>query len=498
MPGITPVPTSYTTSGQYTSNWWSTTDIKMPDIAKEKVDKYGHAFGLFEIWNLIGKTYNMPNDTHSIYEQDSLERPITLADVGTGVGIATNSAGASITFKLASTDYDTRGNAYLRVSDVVLIPKQYLALGTLIDYGYLVTSTASSGINTIYTAIPLYADGTTFAQGRITTAIPTGTQLAVTYSAHGRGTHQPRGLTLNWFKKTYRTGIMKDTWELEGGNESQTWIEVTLSDTGQIVAKGTPGSRTGLMAVGQQLMEFMIDKKINHALLMSQPNENATYGVTTNDAGENTPYLTTTGLLPHCELLAQKMPYSGSFTVPHLDSIKPLMISQGLTGQDIMWLMGDLLFTDVENGAYNFIKEFGHDPVMTAMDSVGLNFRVIKKNGYNFIIRELNNFSNPNNYGLAAYNDYYRKLGLMIPMGDNPVKMGSEDSAVGTISNLTIGYKNYGGENRTRVMRAVNGMTGYTLLTVNDVDAVKGYVLTEPALIVTKINQFVKVYDKDA
>jgi len=496
MAGITP-PLSYTTQGQYTSNWWATTQIKMPEYQKEAVDKYGHLFELYEILKLIGKTISMKNDVYNIFEKESVERPITLADpASTGFGIATNAAGANITFKLATGDYDARGNAYLRIGDVIMVPKAYLQTGALVDANYVVQSTSGSGTATVYTAVPAQgASATTFAPAQITTGVPIGTQIAVTTDAYGRGTTQPRGTVSNWYARSFRTGIHKDTYEIEGGNASQTWIDINLDKNGMVVPTGTPGARSGLMLYGQKQMEILMDKKVNNALLMGQGFENTANGNVTNDAGESTPYITTTGLIPQMQLLAQQYAYTNSWDISNLDDIKPLLISQGLSAQDIMFMMGDLLYKDVENSAYNWIKEYGHDPIMTAMDSIGLQFRAMKKLGFNFIIRELHNLSNPNNYGLAAYGDYYRHLGIMIPMGDNPIRE-ADGVTPGSISNLCLGFKNYDGENRERVNALSNGMTGYPFQTVTPVDTIKGYALTELALIATKVNQFVLLYQQ--
>jgi hypothetical protein len=479
--------TSNTFAGQFTSNWWSYTDIKMPDIKKKTVDLYGQDFGLLEITELMGNTYDMPNDTFSFYEQDSLERLITIG----GAGITTGALGADITFTLDAADYDARGNAYLREGDAILVPKAYLNAATLMDYSYVVKKPTLNGTSTSYTASPLLADGTVFQQAQIATAIPAGTKLGVTFDAWARGTKQPRGTTQNWYKRTCRTGIHKDTFEIEGGNESQTWIPITLSSNGMIVPKGTPGSRDGFIAIGQQQKEAMINKKINGALFIAQPNDNASHGTVTNDAGESSPLLTTTGILPWAQLLAQKAPYTGSFEMANLDAMKPLMISQGITTQDMMWMAGDLLYADAENAGYNFIKEYGHDNVMTRMDEIGLNFRQFKKLNINFILREMKNFSNPNNFGAAAYNDYYRKLGIMAPMSEIPVKIGSKDASPTALGNLTLGVKNYNGENRRRVMGLINGMTGHPYQVVTEVDVIKGYTLCEIALILSQGNQFI-------
>jgi hypothetical protein len=373
-----------------------------------------------------------------------------------------------------------------------MVPKAYLQAGALIDANYVVQSVSGTGTASVYTAVPAQGNSTnnTFAQAQIATGVPIGTKLAVTSDAWGRGTSQPRGTTTNWLKRSFRTGIHKETFEIEGGNESQTWIPISLNASGQVVGKGSSGARSGFMVLGQKQMEILLDKKVNNALLMGQPFENTANGNVTNDAGESTPYITTTGLIPHMQLLAQKAPYSNTFDMSNLDDIKPLLISQGLTAQHIMWFMGDLLYKDVENSGYNWIKEYGHDPVMTGLSEIGLQFKAMKKLGFTFIIRELSNFSNPNSYGAAVYGDYYRRIGLMIPSGDNPIRE-SDGVTPGSISNLVIGYKDYNGENRERVMGLINGMTGHPFPVITPVDTIKGYALTELALIASKVNQFV-------
>lgn len=71
--------------------------------------------------------------------------------------------------------------------------------------------------------------------------------------------------------------------------------------------------------------------------------------------------------------------------------------------------------------------------------------------------------------------------------------MGGSDTV--ELGNLTLGYKNYNGENRRRVFGVQNGMTGRhpngTLVSSWDADA--GEFLSEFALIATKVNQMIRV-----
>ena len=509
MAGIT-APISFTQIGEFNNQWISTLQVVMPDIQETLVERYGPSFGWFEMMHLTGAEYAMPNRQHSIFEEDSIER---LVMIGTG-GIATGAAGASITFTLDSSMYDSMGGSVLQVQDSIVIPQQCINSGAaVIDYEYVIQSISTQApvANTTYTAVPYYAgtpwvkgiviggDSTaaTFASAAITTAIPAGTLLMMGKSGFAAETDQPNGTNTNWFKRTYTTGIAKKAWIVGGGADSKTYVRFNVMPNGHVVKEGTAGSYSAWMDLGSKQAEFLLHADINKGLWFGNANENPA-ATQTAFSGNASPILATTGLLPSLQLLAQKAPYTGNFDTTNLEDIKPLMISQGNVERYMYWLVGDLLYQDAEHACKDYLKEFGsNDSVMRELGEVGLQYRAIQALGTKFIFREISNLSNPNNMGAAIYNavgsSNYRRMGVMVPRGKNNVRTGSQDGKPESIEYLTYGYKSGGGEDRRRVVKLFGGMTGKNLgqppVTTYDVD--KGEILAEYALITTKLNQFV-------
>jgi hypothetical protein len=213
-----------------------------------------------------------------------------------------------------------------------------------------------------------------------------------------------------------------------------------------------------------------------------------------NSLGKSTPVLGFQGIIPTAALLGQQAPYIGTLDASNFDDIVPLMIANGITGSRILGLCGDLYYKFFGKTMKDEIKQYGNDPIMTSMHDLGLIFKSFTCQGVNFNMRVLKNLSNPNNWGAAAFNDYYRKLAVLIPMETNDVRLGSENADNTKVGCLTLGFKNNKGENRRRVFAVVNGMTGQPYPILNDVDRIRGFVLSEFGLMYTKANQTVLQY----
>jgi hypothetical protein len=477
---LTPA-TSYLHSGAWTQAWQSIYSFELvPQIWKEVFYIYGNSFDLFEFLNLMGNTMNIKGRNLKIFEQAAIEKPITLADIGTGVGIATGAAGATISFKISTADYDTNNNPPLRVGDSILIPRAYQT-NTAKEYEYRVMSVSGTTNTLTFVAMPFNKAGTSFTAAQIATAVPIGTKLAVTRDSYGTGTRQPSGTTYGSLQRTFYSGINKETFALEGGMLAQeNYLDYALK-----------GGGSGLYNRAFLQAEFLLNKKINHSLWTGEFNDNTSL-VDTNKYNESVAILASRGLLEWMQLLAQKQNYFDKYEVADLDDIKPLMINNGVTAQDVLFGVGDLLYRDIENGAYDFIKEFSKTDIMTKINEVGVEFKGIRKQSFRYLVKEFANLSNPNTYGLSSYNDVFRSMGFMIPMGENKVMIGDEQQPA-KLGNLMLGYLNDKGENRQRVMGVVNGMSGQSAPVMNDYDAIEGYMLSENMLVATKVNQMVLI-----
>jgi hypothetical protein len=471
------VPTSTMQAANWAQSYYSIYDFELvPQIWKELYSKYGDALGLFEILHAAGQTRPVQGRSLKIFETGSIERPFTL-----GSAISTGAAGASISFTLDASDYDAGGHCPLREGDTILIPRAYQT-NTSKDYSYRVM-TKSAAANAVFVAYPFDRTGTSFTAARIATQIPAGTVLAITGNSFGPETGQPAGTTSGSIQRTFYTGINKETFKLGGGVLSQ---ENYLDP--MPLKKG--GSSIYNRALFQT--EFLLNAKMNETMWTGEYPDNPLM-VQTNEFGESVQVLGTRGLNEWLELLAQEQNYFDKYEMADLDDIDSLMISNGITSGDIFWGMGDLLYRDLENSGYEFLKENSFSNIMTKVGEVGIEFKSFNKLQRNFMMRKLNNLSNPNTYGLTAYNNEYRSMGFMIPMGQEvSVTTGDEQNPI-KLSILSIGYLSGKGENRQRVVGIINGMTGQSPPVMSEYDTLKYYMLTEWMLIAVKMNQAILI-----
>lgn len=476
--------TSYAYSGQWTNLWQSLYAFeKVPQVWKKIYKQYGHLFDVFDFIDLMGETIDIKGDTLKVFEQYAYERLITL---GTG-GISSGSTGDDITFYLDSTDYDSLGNGPLIVGSSILIPGAYCADSSQ-DYAYRVMSTSGTGASTQYTAKPHNKAGTNFSAAHITSSIPAGTKLMIAGDSWGLGTDQPKGLTNASYQREYYTMLSKSSFDMAGGLLYQ---ENYLDD---VPLKG--GKGVGRFNAASVQQEFDHNRKINYNIWLGQEADNTTFVM--NDAyGNSVPIKAQRGFLQWLKFLALKKTYSDKFEVADFDDIKPLMISVGVSAQEMLFGMGDVLYSNLENSGYNFIKENSSaTDIMQRLDEVGLDFQIFRKQNFRFILKEFGNLSNPNGMGATAYSERYRSMGFIVPMGENPVTIeggGPNVDKKVKISSLMIGYPNYNGESRARVIGYLNGMTGQNLPIVTSTDTVKGMMLSEYMFIPTGVQKMVLV-----
>jgi len=477
--------TSYAARGQWTDLWQSIYDFeRVPQVWKEIYKQYGHLFDVFDFIDMMGQTITIKGNTLKVFEQYAYEKLIT---IGTG-GISTGAVGADITFTLDASDYDAQGNAILLTSDSILIPGLYCA-DTSQDYLYRIMSDDSGvGAAKIYTAKPYNKTGTNFSAARITTLIPAGTKLMIGPDSFGYGTDQPKGLTNGSYQRIFGTEISKTNFDMAGGLQYQ---ENYLDG---VPLKG--GRGVGRFNAASVQQEFELNKKINYNIWLGQEADNTTF-VMNDKYGTSVPIKAQRGFLQWMQKLALKKTYSDKFELSDFDDIKSLMISVGESAQEMLFGVGDLLYANIENSGYQFLKEYSSATnVMKKMDEIGLNFKVIEKLNFRFIIKEFGNLSNPNGMGAAAYSDRYRSMGFIVPMGENKVAIEGGGPSVDQkvrISSLMIGYPSHNGENRERVVGYLNGMTGQNMPIVQSWDVTQGMMLSEYMPIFTGVQKMILV-----
>lgn len=478
---LTPA-TAYTNGAPYSEKWYSIYDIRDPQIHAELIKVYGSRMGMWDFYTLAGNTFDVKGRTLTLWEELAFKKLIELADVGSGVGIATNAAGAAITFKLAAGEYDANGYTYLRVGDTVLVPKAYMASGTDKDRLYRVISIANPGSSAaVYTAQPFFTSGVADIASRITTAVPIGTKLSVEGDAWAPGSDQPTGLSRGFRSYTAKTTITKESFRLEGGVLSQQNYLPFINAYGQ----------NAVYNKGLLDMEFMYNAKLNSKMFLGENNENTANNVEASTLTGSQAVLGSKGFLQNLTEKAQRKSYADAWAFADFDDTKPLMLSQYVNSDSVVFLVGDLLNTSMEAAGLDATKEFsGGTDLTNKLDTIGMTYRKFLKNGIKHIIKEVSNLSDPNGLGAAAYGDYYRNMGIIIPTGEN--KITSEDGM--KLNNVAIGNLKNGIEDRTRVMNIFNGMTGINAGNVTmTTDTLRADILSEQMFLFTYMNQLVLV-----
>jgi hypothetical protein len=128
------------------------------------------------------------------------------------------------------------------------------------------------------------------------------------------------------------------------------------------------------------------------------------------------------------------------------------------------------------------------------MNEINVAFKFINKNGVYVTLKEIPSFSDPVAYGADAFDDYFKDLGMILPDADVTVKTGNiEEASAVKLKNLTLGYKNYNGENRTRIIKDIPSVASAGNIAVDTYDDSRGTMLSEFMLIFTNVNQSILV-----
>ena len=457
--------TQYTAVGNYTEAWKSIYSLYFPpEIWNEWFQKYGGGFKVLDFLNMAKRSSSIANRTYYHYEDGTDQRVATI-EAAVVVGIA----GADITFKLIDTAYDSNGAGPLREHFTVLVPAAY-QVGTSPKL-YVVTGISGSTVEQIYTCSPL--DVTS----RITVEMPASTELMIGPSVYAPGMGQPAGRTTGTYRRTHYTQISKESCGFEGGSVAHRNYREVVDKAGQ----------PGIFDRGMVETEFNLDRQIDAALFVGEPNSNSL--VQTSQFGGTPSRQGTQGLWNWQADLAQTKNYTGEFDMDDFDDIKPLLQSQGVNGATVWFGFGSNLGLNVENGVLSALKEWsGGSDLLARDDFFKVDFKNVMKNGVKFACQELVSFANPNAYGNDSYD--FTNSGFMMPVSDVSVTVGGSKTVV---PNLSIAYLNHNGEDRTRIIGTVAGLNGMGYPIVNEYDGTQIYMLSEFSLFAANVNQHIRI-----
>jgi hypothetical protein len=478
-------PSSNVVSQYYGLQWITkNSSVIKPEYRRQLYEKYGKGVGARDIFFVAESIVDVPNQVINTFQK---EAPLFVVKLGSA--ISTGSAGTDITVILDSTCYDSSDNGPLRVGDDIYIPTTYLTAGTLLPRAYRVTSISGTGASAEYTCKPYAKDGGFYTTAsRIVTEVPAATYLMIGANSFAAGTGQPAGQTDTLETLSFYPRILKESFDIEGGQIAQSFYEAT----------GMEGSKALL---NQALMEteFKLDVKESRFFTFGERTDNSTMTQTSESTVSNA-VVSGAGLFPHADKYGQKLSYTGDFVLDNLYEVGILQASQGITNGTSVVMVGQELGRDVEADAYELIKGYsgGTDLLDKVKKEFGLDVNAFFFDGRTYVIWRPSELADPTGAGLYTGTDYaynYATMGLVVPKTNVTMDfMGQRNK---TFPNVQIGYVNRNGENRRRVLsynKGVNGIEGMGQDVSSGYDGVHGYMLAHMTPIFALPSQWVLMY----
>ena len=469
---------SNTLNTPYDSVWASIydTDMQVPQIWSELVKYYGEGVGLLEWLYAANAIVPIAGPHKTLFEEGSLTKLVTIAG-----DIAVTAEGGNGHLHLAATEFTGTDSCYLSANDIVVIPAEYIEISgvqaTKPELYQVTLVSAADGVLKEFTLTPLNV------HSEIAIAVPTGSQLMVTGGNYPNGVQSGSPKSAGWYHRHFDTSTKKADWGMTGSIQSNERYYEKLR-----------GGGNGVFTKATIEADFLLSKAINDEIILGGGITNT---LTMNDRSGNAIQATgTVGILQHMVDAAMKQYYTLAYSAPDFDDIKDLLNSQGVTNRNVAFFVGSLLQKQIENAGLEFLKEFsGGTDLMRTLNSWGVDFRFIHKNGIQFMLKEIPSFSDPTAYGADVFEDYFTGLGFIIPDVDVTVRGSLDDPAAFKLKNFSLGYKNYNQENRTSVNKILQGAASigsasgeYARDTFDDV---YGTMLSEFMVILTRRNQMI-------
>lgn len=462
--------------GVYSSSWRfiNEEETLKPQTYGQLVQLYGQGLRTFDALMWAKRFIDISTRNMMVIEEGHFWDTLDLASA-----ISTNSAGNNITIVSAK--------GIGRIGFAVHVPARYLA-DTEIAQSYRISAKTYDGDTQLYTytAVPF------LDTQKIEVQVPIGQKLIVGASAFAAGTGQPEGLVNDYYKHFHTTRILKETFHEEGGqNALMEWEDLRQSQYG-----------SSLHARNLIKTQLQLRHQINDAVLMGYPNENDI--AQNNRFNEANDVLSDYGAIPAMYNDAMKQYYTGSYTEDHFDVLKFLFASQGITGSSALYLLGQELGLSIENSGMKFIKEYsGGSDMYDKLKGIGFGIKEVFKNNFKTYLTEVQEFNNPITYAAAGFN--FESMGMIFPdskvtatlNGFDPSGMSVGGKKV-SLNHLTMGYLNYGGENRKLIVAKKAGVNGMGIPTSDDWDDMSTYMLCEMMTILLALNQTVLVLKTDA
>lgn len=472
---------SNATNARYGQVWADVYDMLKPDIYQELIKYYGMGVGMAEMQEMAGSIVTFGSVSTTIYEEGSQYKLVEVDE------IAIAAEGADITVTLADAEYDANGKAYLSLNDAIVIPAEYLqkptgtkALKPEIYQVVTVTPGGLLNVDTTYTCRPQ------LVTVHLHVAVPAGTKLMVTGGNYANEATGGKPKSSGWYSRSFTNSTVRTDWAQGGSTQSNKRYYEELK-----------GGGTGIYTKNTAEASLRHTKTISDQMFLGSGITNTTLTMANRDT-DAIDVTGTVGVLQHLVDRAMPQYYTAAYDMPCFEDIKPALQSQGVLERNVTFFQGSELGRQLENLGLDFQKEFsGGTDFMKKMAEIDISFKAVRRNGVFISFKEIPSLSDPVAYGADAFDDYFRAMGFIIPDVDVTVRNSAEQAPF-KIKNLTLGYKSYNGENRTRVMKVLPGagdIGGGGNLAVDLWDDTRGSILSEFRVYFNKVNQCILVQD---
>ena len=439
-----------------------------PQKYAEVVRMAGFRFSGLDFFNLYGGRVNLKNRQFDVIVKGKFANPIAVQEI-----TAPAAPGANITITPLAAELDTGGNSQLRLKFTVAIP-----VGDSYELYRLQSGTDAAG----YVAQPLNEEAY-FADD-----IAEGTEIGIHHSLDTTGAAGVTGLRDHLYEWSHYTQINKEMLGLEGGMIAQEEWEDVLKG-GEVVGK----FNRHLIPV-----EMRLRKQIESGLFFGQLNTNNVLSANEMHGG-NQIVLASQGLRKTLEQRGARLYYGDEFSLDSMYEIKGHFINTELASDMGVvlcdsWLMryveqSGLDFEDAHGGGQSYKRVLRSVWGAATDDMINVSFRAAYIDGILTTFVELPSLSDPATFGASSLSSM-RGQGIYVPVETADITLEGEQKK---LKNLSIGYLNNLGENRTKVLAVLNGMTGidggYTV--VSDTDGIVTHMLTEYAPIVINPEQMI-------
>ena len=458
----------------------------VPQVWKTWVKRYGNLSLMTDFLTIAGQTGVCKSRTLTTLEEGAFKRYITLAKPSAYTyGVDTGAAGASITIKPATTDFDSNSaNGLLRLYDVIEIPGAYQTANEPRLYWVSAVGSGTDGTYGVeYTCIPLSNSGAagTLTQAQIGTAVPVGTKIAIVTRAEIIGSSATRGITVGSYSRTHSTQIFRERVQFEGGQQA---IQ-RYADDMQGVDWDSQLGRAILYA--KRNMDITKDG----AMFFGEKNTNTSNLVGTSVAGGSNAVPTWTGVRSALELYSGVQNYSTAYTFDDLYDIKDMLLAAGVHGQDVLFGVGPNLYRQMEKAGLEQIQQFSKTDLVQKFEDLGIIFKRFIANGIGFLFKGFDTLGDPQRYGADTS---LSSFGFIIPMDLVNVK-GRVDGVEGTLkmNHLSLLNFNNNSEDRGLIIANVAGLNGLGYPAVTGDDVTNIYMLSEQMLVPVQFDQCIKV-----